>query len=162
VANPGGRVIHKTNQFGWCRAKLAARTALAFVLAGGFADGMAAYESRQTAREDNRSMTTESKFFCNIKALKPAERAHHKQLTEKLISSRTEIVETEKGYEFQFNPSVVSIAELADWVVAESKCCPFFDFHIDLEREGTLVCLRLTGDQGIKHFIRSEFQIQAK
>jgi hypothetical protein len=83
-------------------------------------------------------------------------------LTEKLISSRTEIVEGEKGYEFQFNPSSVTIAELADWVVAEGKCCPFFDFHIDLEREGTLVCLRLTGAHGIKRFIQSEFQLPAK
>jgi len=107
-------------------------------------------------------MTTESKFVCNINALTPVERAHHKQLTEKLISSQTKIVETEKGYEFQFNPSIVSIAELADWVVAESKCCPFFDFHIDLEREGTLVCLRLTGDEGVKQFILSEFQLPAK
>jgi hypothetical protein len=150
------------NQFTLYRVKVAATTALAFVLAGGVANRMAAHESHQTAKEEHRSMTTGSKFFCNIKALAPTERAHHKQLTEKLISSRTEIVETEKGYEFQFNPSVVSIAELADWVVAESKCCPFFDFHIDLEREGTLVCLRLTGNQGIKHFIQSEFQVPAK
>ena len=107
-------------------------------------------------------MTTGSKFFCNIKALAPAERAEHKQLTEKLISNRTEIVETETGYEFQFNPLVVSITELADWALAESKCCPFFDFHIDLEREGTLVCLRLTGDPGIKHFIQSEFQLEVR
>jgi hypothetical protein len=107
-------------------------------------------------------MTTGSKFFCNIKALAPAERARHKKLTEKLISGRTEIIETEKGYEFQFNPAVVSIAELADWAAAESKCCPFVEFHIDLEREGTLVCLRLAGDQGIKHFIQSEFQLPAK
>lgn len=107
-------------------------------------------------------MATGSKFFCNINALSPTERARHKQLTEKLISSRIEIVGTEKGYEFQFNPSVVSIAELADWATAESKCCPFFDFHIDLEREGTLVCLRLTGAQGIKHFIESEFQVPSK
>lgn len=107
-------------------------------------------------------MTTGTKFFCNIKALAPAERTRHKQLTEKLISSRRVILETKQGYEFQFNPAVVSIAELADWATAESKCCPFFDFHIDLEREGTLVCLRLTGDQGIKHFIQSEFQLPAK
>lgn len=106
-------------------------------------------------------MTTGSKFFCNVNSLAPVERARHKQLTEKLISSRTEIVETEKGYEFQFDPAVVSIAELADWAMAESKCCPFFDFHIDLEREGRLVRLRLAGDQGIKHFIQSEFQVPA-
>jgi len=153
---------HKFNQFTSCQVKLAVTTALALVIAGGVTDRMAAYESRQTEKEDHRSMTTGSKFFCNIKALEPAERAHHKQLTEKLISSRTEIVETEKGYEFQFGRSTVSIAELADWVVAESKCCHFFDFHIDLEREGTLVCLRLTGEQGIKHFIQSEFQLPAK
>jgi hypothetical protein len=153
---------HKMNQFTACRGKLAATTALACVMAGGVAVGTSAYESGQTVKEDHQSMTTGSKFFCNIKALAPAERARHKQLTEKLISSRREIVETEKGYEFQFNPSVVSIAELADWAAAESKCCPFFDFHIDLEREGTLVCLRLTGDHGIKHFIESEFQLPSK
>jgi hypothetical protein len=154
---------HKTNQFTSCRGKLAATTALADVMAGGVAARIAAYESGQTVKEeDHQSMTTGSKFFCNIKALAPAERARHKKLTEKLISGRTEIIETEKGYEFQFNPAVVSIAELADWAAAESKCCPFVEFHIDLEREGTLVCLRLAGDQGIKHFIQSEFQLPAK
>ena len=154
---------HKTNQFTSCRGKHAATTVLACVMAGGVAAPIAAYEkSGQAVKEDHQSMTTGSKFFCNIKAMAPAERARHKKLTEKLISGRTEIIEMEKGYEFQFNPAVISIKELADWAAAESKCCPFFDFHIDLEREGSLVCLRLTGDQGIKHFIQSEFQLPAK
>jgi hypothetical protein len=107
-------------------------------------------------------MTTQSKFYCNIKSLNPTERAHHKQLTEKLIASRKDIVETQKGYEFQFAPANVTLAELADWVVAEGKCCPFFDFHIDLELAGSLLCLRLTGEDGIKPFIRSEFQVPVK
>jgi hypothetical protein len=51
---------------------------------------------------------------------------------------------------------------LAQWVVAEGKCCPFFDFHIDLEREGSLVCLRLTGTEGIKTFIRAELPLGTK
>jgi hypothetical protein len=153
---------HKIDQFGYGRAILIPAAALGIAIAGSAAVRMTAFESLQTPTEDQRSVSAGNKFFCNTKALAPAARAHHKQLTEKLIGSRTEIVETEKGYEFQYNPSVVSIAELADWVVAESKCCPFFDFHIDLEREGTLVCLRLTGDQGIKHFIQSEFQLPPK
>jgi hypothetical protein len=155
-------MIHKTKQLTSCRAKFAATIALGLTAAAGVVHPKAGYEPRRIAKEDHRSMTTGSKFFCNINALSPTERAHHKQLTEKLISSRTEIVEGEKGYEFQFNPSVVSIAELADWAAAESKCCPFFDFHIDLEHEGTLVCLRLTGARGIKHFIQTEFQVPAK
>ena len=83
-------------------------------------------------------------------------------MTDKLTSIRKEVVETEKGYEFQYSPSDVSLLELADWVVAEGKCCPFFDFHIDLEQEGTLLCLRLTGAEGIKAFIRTEFPVAAK
>jgi hypothetical protein len=115
-----------------------------------------------TKEKEKQVLTTQNKFYCNIKALNPVERVRHKQLTEKLSAGRKEIVETEKGYEFQFSPSSVSLAELADWVVAEGKCCPFFDFHLDLEREGSLLCLRLTGDEGIKPFIRSEFQVPAK
>jgi len=115
-----------------------------------------------TATTKAEKMTTSNKFYCNIKALSPAERIRHKELTDKLVANRKEVVETEKGYEFQYSPSAVSLAQLADWVAAEGKCCPFFDFHIDLEREGQLLCLRLTGEEGIKPFIRSEFQLPTK
>jgi hypothetical protein len=109
-----------------------------------------------------RHTSNDSKFYCNVKALNPIERAQHQQLTEKLIAARNEIVETPRGYEFQYRPSNVSVAEVAGWVTTEVKCCPFFNFHIDLEREGNLVCLGLTGEEGIKAFIRTEFQLPAK
>lgn len=104
----------------------------------------------------------ESKFYRNIKALTPAERARHQQLGDKLMAARKEIVETERGYEFQYGPSDAAIAELADWVAAEGKCYPFFDFHIGLEKEGSLLCLWLTGEEGVKQFIRTEFRVGAK
>ena len=135
-----------------------AGAALMLVMAG----NGAGYTQAQSPVTSGEKQMTKSKFFCNIHALNPAERAHHQQLTEKLIAARKEIVESEKGYEFQFSPSRVSVAELADWVAAEGKCCPFFDFHIDLEKEGSLVCLRLTGEEGIKAFIRTEFQVPEK
>jgi hypothetical protein len=122
------------------------------------------YEQDLAAASKNteRQMTTQSKFFCNIKALTPQERAHHKELTEKLMRMRKGIVEMRNGYDLQYSPAQVSLEELVDWVKAEAKCCPFFDFHIDLENEGKLLCLRLTGEEGIKAFIRSEFQIEGK
>jgi hypothetical protein len=110
-------------------------------------------------RQEKQGMS-QSKFYCNTKALNPTERARHKLLTEKLVRQRTRVVETEKGYEFQYSPSTVSLEELTEWVAAEGKCCPFFDFHIDLENEGALLCLRLTGEKGIKEFIREEFVVQ--
>jgi len=119
-------------------------------------------QETKTKEKEKQVLATQNKFYCNIKALNPTERERHKQLTDKLIAARKEIVETEKGYEFQYSPSNVSIGELADWVAAEGKCCPFLDFHIDLEREGRLLCLRLTGEEGIKPFIRSEFEVPVK
>jgi hypothetical protein len=86
----------------------------------------------------------------------------HGKLTEGLIGVRTARVEIDRGYEFQFSPATVSLAELAQWSAAEAKCCPFFDFHLDLEREGALLCLRLTGEQGIKPFIRKSFKFRRK
>jgi hypothetical protein len=114
------------------------------------------------ASQEKGTVIVQGKFYCNIKALTPDERASHKQLTDKLIRIRKEVVETEKGYEFQYSPADVSLAELAEWVAAEGKCCPFFDFHIDLEQQGALLCLRLTGEEGIKAFIRTEFPVAAK
>jgi hypothetical protein len=111
--------------------------------------------------KEDKQLMTQSKFYCNTTALNPVDRANHKLLTDKLVAERTRVVETEKGYEFQYSPSTVSLAELAKWVTDESKCCSFFDFHIDLENEGTLVCLRLTGANGIKEFVRSEFLVSA-
>jgi len=122
--------------------------------------GLAAQGSAILVQPEKQVTTVQSKFYCNTKALTVEERARHKSLTEKLMAVRKEIVETEKGYEFQYRPTDVSLAELAAWVSAESKCCPFFDFHIDLEREGKLACLRLTGEEGIKAFIRAEFKME--
>ncbi len=114
------------------RKSAVAWVTLALWMGSGGAMGLAAQGSAILVQPE-RQATVQSKFYCNIKALTPEERARHKQLSEKLMTARKEIVETEKGYEFQFSPGDASVAELADWVVAESKCCPFFDFHIDLE-----------------------------
>jgi hypothetical protein len=143
------------------REQRAAVAGLAALLSSG-ALVQASPQETKAKEKEKQVLTTQNKFYCNIKALNSAERERHKQLTDKLIAARKEIVETKKGYEFQYSPSNVSIGELADWVAAEGKCCPFFDFHIDLEREGNLLCLRLTGEEGIKPFIQSEFHLPGK
>jgi hypothetical protein len=161
VANPNWRkAMNSTKgQFVRMSKRSVAGTALALVIAGGGVKELVAQGPTARANEEKQMVTTQSKFYCNLKALTPDEREHHKQLSEKLMTARKEIVETEKGYEFQYSPGDVSLAEMADWVAAESRCCPFFDFHIDLEREGKLLCLRLTGGEGIKAFIEAQFQI---
>ena len=151
----------KTKRFTAISKGSVSAAALTLVLAtsGGGLGSMQASDAKTGAAPQTSS---DSKFYCNVKALNPTERAQHQQLTEKLIAARKEIVAMPGGYEFQYSPSDVSVAEVASWVTTEAKCCPFFNFHIDLEREGNLVCLGLTGDEGTKAFIRTEFQVPAK
>jgi len=137
-----------------------AGVALAMWIAALGTTGLAAQGSAILVKPERQVTAVQSKFFCNTKALTREERARHTQLGDKLMAARKEIVESEKGYEFQYSPADVSVAEVAEWVTAESKCCPFFDFHIDLENQGKLVCLRLTGEEGVKAFIRAEFKTQ--
>ncbi|HYL62865.1 MAG TPA: hypothetical protein VE077_09605 [Candidatus Methylomirabilis sp.] len=119
----------------------------------------AAQNSQAKNSKEDAVVTVQGKFYCNTKALTPAEKARHKELGDKMRRSQSATIETPNGYEFQYSPKDVSLAELAEWAMAESKCCPFFDFHIDLENEGTLVCLRLTGNEGVKSFIRAEIGV---
>jgi hypothetical protein len=102
---------------------------LAILIGAGGATGFP-IQASATADGTARQTSESSDFSCNMNALSAAERTDQRLLTQKLISSRTAIVETGKGYEFQYSPSAVTLAEVADWVVNEGKCCPFFDFHI--------------------------------
>lgn len=131
---------------------------MAVMIAGSAFATLGGQMTAPVGKKENAAATTQSKFFCNTKTLTPAERTRHKHLGEKMALARKAVVETEEGYEFQYSPAGISIAELAEWVAQESKCCPFFDFHIDLEEQGSLLCLRLTGEAGVKEFIRAEFK----
>jgi hypothetical protein len=106
------------------------------------------------------TMTETPGFFCNMGALTSADRERHKQLLLKLEGARIEIQELPDGYSFRLRSESVSLAEVAEWISYESKCCPFFDFEILLERDNGPLWLKLRGKEGIKPFIRAEFGIR--
>jgi hypothetical protein len=96
-------------------------------------------------------------FYCNLKALTPAEREEHQQLAVRLAESVVRIEEIPDGYLFEIDRARVSIKELGAWTAFEQRCCPFFDFLLKWSRENGPLTLRLTGREGVKPFIRSEF-----
>lgn len=104
-------------------------------------------------------MTQPSEFYCNTKALNKIERERYNQLTDKFRQARIETKELSDGYVFRLNSEAVSVAELAEWISAERKCCPFFSFEIELQRDNGPLWLKLRGADGVKAFIRAEFQI---
>src|SRR5262249_2545558 len=66
--------------------------------------------SGETMQKEQKTAESVGAFYCNTKALTPVERARHEALTKKLLAVRKATVETEKGYELQFNPADVTVA----------------------------------------------------
>ena len=66
------------------RAAVTASAALALLIVGGEAPELVAQDSTALMEQEKQVATTQSKFYCNTKALNPAERARHQQLGERL------------------------------------------------------------------------------
>ncbi len=98
-----------------------------------------------------------SAFFCNVKALNHTERAEYDALTVDISRSITKTRELPNGYAFELDSTRLSLRQLAAWTDFERRCCPFFDFQLAVRPSSGPLTLRLTGQHGIKMFIRAEF-----
>ena len=104
-------------------------------------------------------MSDSTVFYCNAYAFSPAERRRYNDLARKLFEARAEVCELSDGYAFRLLPEKLSLVELAEFVSMESRCCPFFDFVVELEHNNGPVWLKLRGNEGVKPFISAEFGI---
>ena len=120
-----------------------------FVARGAQESGAIAVNGRAPAKP-------ETPFACSLeKTLTKEQRAHKKQIMQKMEAARIDTREIADGYIFRFRPEAVSFTEIADWVATERACCPFFDLAIESERENGRLSLRITGREGVKQFIRA-------
>ena len=90
-------------------------------------------------------------------ALSSEQRARHHELAALLQSSLAAVRELPDGYEFEFSWSPETYDVLTEITPLEHACCPFFDIGIRIESESNKLYWRLTGQAGIKAFIRAEF-----
>jgi hypothetical protein len=142
--------------FVWCGA--AALAGIFGILAfGGYPVCSQERAMTKTVSSETMSPGEKTGFYCNLKALSPDERLRHHALTLKLAGAKVETKELADGIAYRLADGSVSIAELGEWVTAERKCCPFFDFEIEAERDGGPLWLKLRGREGVKAFIHAEF-----
>ena len=95
---------------------------------------------------------------CNLHALDPAQRARHQVLTEKLRTSVVELRELDTGFGLHVDASKMPLTELAEWIDAERRCCPFLTLELATEPHQGPVWLRLTGPAGAKELLRAELR----
>jgi hypothetical protein len=90
---------------------------------------------------------------CNLKALTPEQRKQLDQLGESAIAAITESRELKDGYAFRIDPAKESVIDVARWLDIWRRCCPFYQFRIDLHAADGWFWLSVTGRPGVKEFI---------
>ena len=99
----------------------------------------------------------QSPFYCDKGALTPAERTRHFDvLGPALVARRLAVRELPEGYEIQFPADKQTFQDLAEFVEAERRCCPFFDITLRMSPEHGPLSVRFTGRPGTKQFIEAD------
>ncbi len=99
----------------------------------------------------------DSAFYCNLGTLTRAERDRKAEVSATLAARIGGVTELADGYEFTFPGDRSTVHLVSEWVDTERLCCPFFDFTLQMRREGGQLALRLTGREGTKDFIAADF-----
>src|SRR2546428_12397824 len=84
---------------------------------------------------DGEDKMEESPFACDMNALSAEQRQRHVELLGRLNAAQEEVRESPDGYSIRFEAEPQLFQELAEFVIYERLCCPFFDLELVLERE---------------------------
>ena len=99
-------------------------------------------------------------FACNLAALTKEQRQRHIELSKQMRESVQEVRELPDGYALRFASDSKTILSLAEFVSYERLCCPFFKFTMEIECSDQPVWLQMTGREGIKEFLKTEFGVK--
>jgi hypothetical protein len=109
---------------------------------------------------DDECCSSETPLACNLDAISPSDRPRYDELRRMLRAAAAGKSELPNGVAIQIASERMTLAELAEWISFERKCCPFFEFRIDVAPESGPVRLSLTGRAGVKEFLSQAFSSQ--
>lgn len=102
------------------------------------------------------SQTGEVPIACNPGTFTAEERGKWQALGKRLIAENRGRRELPDGYAFEFDRSLETLREVAEFVDFESKCCPFVDFTVRVPSGGRGIVLEMTGRKGVKEMLAAE------
>jgi hypothetical protein len=98
-------------------------------------------------------------LVCDLSLLSRSERDRLMELTGELFGGVREVRELSDGYEFRYpDASGELIAELAEWISLDRKCCSFLKHGISTEPHRDHLWLHLTGPAGAKESIAADVE----
>jgi hypothetical protein len=89
---------------------------------------------------------------CNLNALTAVQRQELKHFSERIVSAVVGSREMDDGYGFRVDAAKVTATDLAAGIELWRKCCPFYEFQIDLRGEDGALWLSLRGRKGVKEY----------
>ncbi len=87
------------------------------------------------------------------------QRKRHSILARDLLLKHLEMKELPDGYAFRFPNDRVLFTGLSELATLERLCCPFLTITLELQRDQGPTWLKLTGNDGVKDFLRAELGI---
>ena len=98
----------------------------------------------------------QSPFACDMTAIAHEQRGEHVAIIKSLFGAVQSIRELPDGYSFELPNQSDVLLTASEIIINERLCCPFFDFALEIERDGGPIWLSLKGRDGVKPFIMAE------
>src|SRR6266581_2888140 len=95
---------------------------------------------------------------CNIHGLSESQRQRYLTLREQVEALVQGARELSHGFALTFIYDAELFLLLTEFITLERLCCPFLDFATELKNNGDLT-LKLSGEEGVKSFLKGEFFI---
>jgi len=106
---------------------------------------------------DDGCRSSESPLACDLDAISASDRPRYNELRKMLAASAVGKRELADGIAVQISTERMTLAQLAEWISFERKCCPFFEFRIEVAPASGPVWVSLTGRPGVKEFLSHAF-----
>jgi hypothetical protein len=95
---------------------------------------------------------------CNPNALTPEQQERWMVVGLQLYAAVQEVQELPDGYAFRLPSDAEMLLLVAEDLNFERLCCPFIHFTLDIAPNGAPFWLRFTGGEGVKEFLRINFE----
>lgn len=113
----------------------------------------------QQGTSESKSMT-DPPIACNLLGLTAAERLRQQELHKQLFSRAGSVRELPNGYAVGLPGTKENILAVAEFISLERVCCSFFRFELEVGRREESVWLRITGGEGVKEFLKTQFKLK--
>lgn len=91
---------------------------------------------------------------CNLEVFNQSERKLHHELLTQVMTRFQNVKELSNGYQLSYTYNDKLFKKIAEWLTLESRCCPFVNFKLELDKTKNLITLYLTGHEGVKQILK--------